>query len=35
MEDALISGWRELVTPQKAQVIQKKSIVKKNPWASR
>jgi hypothetical protein len=35
MEDALISGWRELVTPQKATLIAKKSIVKKNPWASR
>jgi hypothetical protein len=35
LEDALISGWRELVTPQKEQVIQKKSIVKKFPWSSR
>jgi hypothetical protein len=35
LEDGLISGWRELVTPQKAQVIQKKSIAKKFPWASR
>ena len=35
MEDALISGWRELVTPQKAEVLRTKKIVKKNPWASR
>ena len=36
LEDGLISGWRELVTPQKGQaIIQKKSIVKKFPWASR
>jgi hypothetical protein len=35
LEDALISGWRELVTPQKEQLIQKKSIVKKFPWSSR
>jgi len=36
LEDGLISGWRELVTPQKAQaIIQKKSIVKKYPWSSR
>ena len=35
LEDGRISGWRELVTPQKATLIAKKSIVKKNPWSSR
>ena len=35
LEDALISGGRELVTPQKAEVVRPKKIVKKNPWASR
>lgn len=36
IEDASVSGWRELVTPQKQEVNKsKKSLPKKNPWASR
>lgn len=36
LESSSVSGWRELVSPQKQQVNkQKKSISKKNPWASR
>jgi hypothetical protein len=36
LEDATISGWRELVSPQKQQVNnQKVSLVSKRPWSSR
>lgn len=37
LEDASVSGWRELVTPQKQEPVKenKKSVSKKNPWASR
>lgn len=37
LEDDRISGWRELVTPQKKQVVNenKKQVSKKKPWASR
>lgn len=36
LEDASVSGWRELVSVQKAEVNNKKGIVaKKNPWSSR
>lgn len=36
LEDATISGWRELVSPQKAQVNnQKKNLVNNRPWSSR
>jgi hypothetical protein len=39
LEDASVSGWRELVSPQKEQVNNpkpaKKIVSKKNPWASR
>ena len=36
LEDATISGWRELVSPQKQQVNnQKVSLVNKRPWSSR
>lgn len=36
IEDAGVSGWRELVSPQKQEVNKtKKSLPKKNPWASR
>lgn len=36
LEDASVSGWRELVSPQKQEVNKtKKSLPKKNPWASR
>lgn len=36
LESSEVSGWRELVSPQKQQVNnQKKSVSKKNPWASR
>jgi hypothetical protein len=36
LEDANISGWRELVTPQKQEVNkQKVSLVSKRPWSSR
>ena len=36
LEDANISGWRELVSPQKQEVNnQKVSLVSKRPWSSR
>lgn len=36
LESSEVSGWRELVSPQKQQVNkEKKSVLKKNPWASR
>ena len=36
LEDATISGWRELVSPQKKEVNnQKVSLVSKRPWSSR
>lgn len=37
LEDASVSGWRELISPQKQEPVKenKKSISKKNPWASR
>jgi len=36
LEDATISGWRELVSPQKQEVNnQKVSLVSKRPWSSR
>lgn len=37
LEDASVSGWRELVAPQKQEPVKenKKSISKKNPWSSR
>lgn len=37
LEDASVSGWRELVAPQKQEPVneKKKTISKKNPWASR
>jgi len=36
LEDSTISGWRELVSPQKQQVNnQKVSLVSKRPWSSR
>jgi hypothetical protein len=36
LEDSNISGWRELVTPQKQVVNNKKiSLVNKRPWSSR
>jgi len=36
LEDATISGWRELVSPQKQLVTNKKvSLVNKRPWSSR
>jgi len=36
LEDANISGWRELVSPQKQEVNnQKLSLVSKRPWSSR
>lgn len=36
LEDASVSGWRELVTTQKEEVKkEKKKVSKKNPWASR
>ena len=36
LEDANISGWRELVSPQKQVVNNKKiSLVNKRPWSSR
>jgi hypothetical protein len=36
LEDANISGWRELVTPQKQEVNKQKiSLVNKRPWSSR
>jgi hypothetical protein len=37
LEDNRIGGWRELVSPQKKQVVNenKKPVSKKNPWASR
>jgi hypothetical protein len=36
LEDATISGWRELISPQKQEVNnQKVSLVSKRPWSSR
>ena len=36
LEDATISGWRELIAPQKQEVNnQKVSLVSKRPWSSR
>jgi hypothetical protein len=36
LEDATISGWRELVSPQKQEVSNNKiSLVSKRPWSSR
>lgn len=37
LEDDRISGWRELVSPQKQEAVKekKKSVSKKNTWASR
>ena len=36
LEDGTISGWRELVSPQKQEVKNKKiSLVSKRPWSSR
>ncbi|NDG33272.1 hypothetical protein EB118_24795 [bacterium] len=37
LEDDRISGWRELVSPQRQEAVKekKKSVPKKNPWASR
>lgn len=37
LEDASVSGWRELVGIQKQEVVNttKKTVSKKNPWASR
>ena len=37
LEDDRISGWRELVSPQKQEAVKekKKSVSKKNAWASR
>jgi hypothetical protein len=36
LEDGTISGWRELVSPQKQDVkIKKISLVNKKPWSSR
>jgi peptidoglycan L-alanyl-D-glutamate endopeptidase CwlK len=36
LEDSTISGWRELVSPQKQDVkIKKISLVNKKPWSSR
>jgi hypothetical protein len=37
LEDDRIGGWRELVSPQKKQVVneKKKPVSKKNTWASR
>jgi len=36
LEDATISGWRELVSPQKKEVNnQKVSLVSQRPWSSR
>jgi len=36
LEDATISGWRELISPQKEQVNNRKvSLVNKRPWSSR
>lgn len=37
LEDATLTGWRELVVPQKEEAVkkQKKVVSKKKPWASR
>jgi hypothetical protein len=35
LEDATISGWRELVSPQKEEIKKKISLVNKRPWSSR
>ena len=36
LEDANISGWRELISPQKQEVNKQKiSLVNKRPWSSR
>jgi hypothetical protein len=36
LEDATISGWRELIAPQRQEVNnQKVSLVSKRPWSSR
>ena len=36
LEDASVSGWRELVATQKEEVKkEKKKVSKKNPWSSR
>ena len=36
LEDASVKGWRELIAPQKEEPKEKKkSVFKKNPWASR
>jgi len=37
IEDASVSGWRELISTQKQEPVneKKKTISKKNPWASR
>ena len=36
LEDGTISGWRELISPQKQEVKKSnKSLVSKRPWSSR
>lgn len=37
LEDGSVSGWRELVSPQKRDAVkkEKKSVSKKKPWSSR